>query len=130
MLNLLQVSHDRESRELLARWQAKDGVREDASLSDPPLLALEIEASTAEMQLLQHLVAVEGAEAETRRAACDISQRLFQSCQANMERFEGCGAAAEARSESGALRISNASAGEVRSLKVLMRVFVQLSPAS
>jgi hypothetical protein len=58
----LQVSHNRGSRELLAQWQVEDGVPKDASLPDPPLLALEIEASTAEMQLLQHLVAAEAAD--------------------------------------------------------------------
>lgn len=116
-LSYFQVSQDGGSREMLSSWQAEDGIAEEASLPDPPLLALEVEASFAEMQLLQHLVTAEGADAEARREKCDILRHLFRACQANMERFEGCIAVVEsAASTSGdsvPMRIPDVAAVEV-----------------
>ena len=99
-LSCLQVAADSDTRRLLVRWQAEDGVPANAGLPDPPLLPLEIEAATAQLGLLRLLaedVRAEGHDKET----VAVEEELFAACKANMERFEGPAAALDAERRAG-----------------------------
>jgi hypothetical protein len=86
-------------RKLLAEWQEQDGVDPKKSgLQDPPLLALEVEAASAELALLRESFAESGDVDE------DIAKQrisiLLEACVRNLARFES--SAVGSSSEGGA----------------------------
>jgi hypothetical protein len=114
----LQVGSDTATRQLLLAWQREDGVPQDAGLSDPPLLLLEIEAAGAQLGLLR-LLAEDAARPLHNAPARDmarVEELLFRACKANMERFEGPASALEARAASGA----NGAADAVRAFAPML----------
>ena len=57
-------------------------------LLDPPLLKVEVEASTAYLSMLQHTGALGRPEVAT---ACTLEERLVRLCVENLQRFESGG---------------------------------------
>lgn len=60
-------------------------------LPDPPLLKLEVEATTAYLSMLQHLNAMAPPGV---KAMCELEERLVQLCMRNLQRFESGGESA------------------------------------
>lgn len=81
----MQVNTNQHLRSLLGKWQQEDGVAAGkGGLGDPPLLALEIEAASAELKLLKSLCGGESAQEEQDA----VWAQLLQACSAVLQRFE------------------------------------------
>jgi hypothetical protein len=82
---LSMANTNQRIRTTLAQWQAEDGVVPGkGGLPDPPLLALEIEAASAQLTLMKRLFN----SAQTGEAKHEIGIQLLRVCSGVVLRFE------------------------------------------